>query len=101
TTGDYQVRHSPLLGRLVPKGGKYGYDLIAHVGVQTFLEGRALQDYLNDRRAGVDRWLTRQAKNEARPRRVEPSKGAAGLFSFVAGFDASGIVSGKPARDSR
>ncbi|MDY0171259.1 MAG: hypothetical protein RBS80_32260, partial [Thermoguttaceae bacterium] len=50
TTGDYQVRHSPLLGRLVPKGGKYGYDLIAHVGVQTFLEGRALQDIATELR---------------------------------------------------
>ncbi len=44
TTGDCQLRHSPLLAGLVPKGGKYGYDLIAHVGVQTFLEGRCLQD---------------------------------------------------------
>ena len=32
-----------MLAALVPKGGKYGYDLIAHVGTQTFLEGRGLQ----------------------------------------------------------
>ncbi len=43
TTSDHQVRHSPRLAAVVPKGGKYGYDLIAHVGMQTFLEGRKLQ----------------------------------------------------------
>ena len=43
TGHDHQVRRSPRLAALVPKGGKYGYDLIARVGVQTFLEGRALQ----------------------------------------------------------
>ena len=32
-----------MLAALVPKGGKYGYDLIADVGTQTFLEGRGLQ----------------------------------------------------------
>jgi hypothetical protein len=30
------------LARLVPPGGSYGYDLIAHVGCQTFLRGRTL-----------------------------------------------------------
>jgi hypothetical protein len=36
----------PLSGlqTLVPKGGRYGYDLIAHVGWQTFVKGRTLQD---------------------------------------------------------
>jgi len=32
------------LQTLVPKGGRYGYDLIAHVGWQTFVKGRTLQD---------------------------------------------------------
>jgi hypothetical protein len=36
------------LEELVPKGGTYGYDLIAHVGVETFLRGRALQDVANE-----------------------------------------------------
>lgn len=44
TAGNHQVRHSPRLAALVPKGGKYGYDLIAQVGTQTFLEGRGLQN---------------------------------------------------------
>lgn len=43
TTSDHQVRHSPRLAAMVPKGGKYGFDLIAHVGMQTFLHGRELQ----------------------------------------------------------
>ena len=43
TTSDHQVRHSPRLAALVPKGGKYGYDLIAQVGTQTFLEGGGLR----------------------------------------------------------
>jgi hypothetical protein len=44
TSPDQQRRHSSLLAGLVPKGGKYGYDLITHVGIQTFLQGRQLQD---------------------------------------------------------
>jgi hypothetical protein len=32
------------LDQVVPKGGTYGYDLIAHVGCQTFLHGRKLED---------------------------------------------------------
>ena len=32
------------LRNLVPKGGTYGYDLIAHVGCETFLRGRKLED---------------------------------------------------------
>lgn len=35
-------RSSPLT-RLVPKGGAYGYDLIAYVGCETFLRGRKLE----------------------------------------------------------
>jgi hypothetical protein len=31
------------LPRLVPKGGAYGYDLIAYVGCETFLRGRKLE----------------------------------------------------------
>jgi hypothetical protein len=31
------------LARLVPKGGAYGYDLIAYVGCETFLRGRKLE----------------------------------------------------------
>jgi hypothetical protein len=40
--------HAARLENLVPKGGAYGYDLIAHVGVETFLHGRALQDVAHD-----------------------------------------------------
>jgi hypothetical protein len=43
TTSDHQSRRSSRLAALVPKGGKYGYDLIAQVGTRTFLEGRELQ----------------------------------------------------------
>jgi hypothetical protein len=50
TTSDRQLRHSSLLANLVPKGGKYGYDLIAHVGLQTFLQGRELQDVARELR---------------------------------------------------
>jgi hypothetical protein len=31
------------LAHFVPKGGTYGYDLMAHVGCETFLQGRQLQ----------------------------------------------------------
>lgn len=31
------------LARFVPKGGLFGYDLIAHVGCETFLRGRKLE----------------------------------------------------------
>ena len=43
TASNHQPQRSPALAALVPKGGKYGYDLIAQVGTQTFLEGRGLQ----------------------------------------------------------
>ena len=36
------------LGRFVPKGGLYGYDLIAHVGCETFLRGRKLESVAHD-----------------------------------------------------
>jgi hypothetical protein len=39
-----QTRPASPLQTLVPKGGRYGYDLIAHVGWQTFVKGRALQE---------------------------------------------------------
>ncbi len=32
------------LADLVPKGGTYGYDLICHIGLETLLKGRPLQD---------------------------------------------------------
>ena len=44
TTSDHQRRRSSLLAGLVPKGGKYGYDLITHVGIQAFLHGRELRN---------------------------------------------------------
>ena len=36
------------LGDLVPKGNTYGYDLIAHVGCETFLRGRKLEEVARD-----------------------------------------------------
>ena len=44
TTSDHQRRRSSLLAGLVPKGGKYGYDLITHVGIEAFLHGRELRN---------------------------------------------------------
>jgi hypothetical protein len=41
---DKAPRPPSALQALVPKGGRYGYDLIAHVGWQTFVRGRTLQD---------------------------------------------------------
>ena len=38
---------SPLCD-LVPKGSTYGYDLIAHVGCETFLRGRKLEEVARD-----------------------------------------------------
>lgn len=37
-------RPSSPLHDVVPKGGTYGYDIIAYVGCQTFLRGRKLED---------------------------------------------------------
>lgn len=39
---------SPELAELVPRGGRYAYDLIAYVGQQSFSHGRQLQDIAND-----------------------------------------------------
>jgi len=41
---DKTVRLPSGLQALVPKGERYGYDLIAYVGWQTFVHGRTLQD---------------------------------------------------------
>lgn len=38
------VHPSPQLTDLVPRGGRYAYDLIAYVGQESFLHGRKLQD---------------------------------------------------------
>jgi hypothetical protein len=42
--GQQITQHSTELGQLVPRGGSYAFDLIAHVGVETFLHGRSLED---------------------------------------------------------
>jgi len=55
--GQTRTHHSPQLAAVVPKGGRYAYDLIAHVGVQSFLKGRPLQDVwqqLNDQRPSLN-----------------------------------------------
>jgi hypothetical protein len=39
-----QVHHSTQLASLVPPGARYGFDLIAHVAVESFLRGHSLQD---------------------------------------------------------
>ncbi|TVS14993.1 MAG: hypothetical protein EA424_17565 [Planctomycetaceae bacterium] len=36
------------LAQLVPNGGTYGYDLMAHVGCETFLQGRQLQSIAHE-----------------------------------------------------
>ncbi len=49
TTGEKETSRidSPLCD-LVPKGNTYGYDLIAHVGCETFLRGRKLEEVARD-----------------------------------------------------
>jgi len=49
TTGEKETGRvdSPLCD-LVPKGNTYGYDLIAHVGCETFLRGRKLKEVARD-----------------------------------------------------
>ena len=42
------THHSPQLAAIVPQGGHYAYDLIAHVGVESLLHGRKLQDLAKD-----------------------------------------------------
>lgn len=41
--GKTLLHHSPQLEAVVPKGHRYCYDLIAHVGLETFVNGRKLQ----------------------------------------------------------
>ena len=38
------MHHSTQLASLVPPGARYGFDLIAHVAVESFLRGHSLQD---------------------------------------------------------
>jgi hypothetical protein len=38
------IRRSAQLAGLIAKGSRYAFDLIAHVGVESFLRGRSLQD---------------------------------------------------------
>ena len=48
---------SAQLAEIVPSGARYGFDLIAHVGVETYLHGRSLQDLreeLAHRRPAID-----------------------------------------------
>lgn len=45
------------LAKIVPSGARYGFDLIAHVGVETYLHGRSLQDLREElarRRPAID-----------------------------------------------
>jgi hypothetical protein len=52
-----RVHRSPQLESLVPAGGRYAYDVIAYVGMKTFLEGRKLADVqqaLAERRPPLD-----------------------------------------------
>jgi hypothetical protein len=46
------TRRSEELARLVPAGCRYGYDLIAHVGLESFLHGRRLSDMQRQFAAG-------------------------------------------------
>jgi hypothetical protein len=43
-----QVCHSTQLANLVPPGARYGFDLIAHVAVESFLRGHSLKDIRRD-----------------------------------------------------
>ena len=45
-TGNGQdgIQRSAQLAGVVPSGARYGFDLIAHVGVETYLRGRGLED---------------------------------------------------------
>ncbi|MGH9565861.1 MAG: hypothetical protein ACRD4I_07760, partial [Candidatus Angelobacter sp.] len=42
------THHSPQLAAIAPQGGRYAYDLIAHVGVESLLHGCKLQDLTAD-----------------------------------------------------
>jgi hypothetical protein len=50
TAGDGRLApsHSARLAELVPWGARYGFDLIAQVGLETYLRGRRLQDFRED-----------------------------------------------------
>ena len=37
-------RRSQQLATVVPRGARYGFDLIAHVGVETYVRGRSLHE---------------------------------------------------------
>lgn len=41
---DPVVERSALLPNIVARGGRYAFDLISHVGVESYLHGRSLQD---------------------------------------------------------
>ncbi len=51
------VKRSPELSAVVPSGQRYGYDLMAHVGLEHFLRGRKLQD-IHDELSNKDTPLT-------------------------------------------
>ena len=51
--GPSGIWRSAQLAGVVPSGGRYGFDLIAHVGVETYLRGRGLEDV---RQELADRW---------------------------------------------
>jgi tetratricopeptide (TPR) repeat protein len=42
------VHRSTQLASLAPRGARYGFDLIAHVGVESFLRGHSLQEIRKD-----------------------------------------------------
>ncbi len=44
----YVTHHSPQLAMIAPQGGRYAYDLIAHVGVESLLHGQKLTDLAGD-----------------------------------------------------
>ena len=48
TGGEPPSRIDSPLGKLVPKGNTYGYDVIAHIGCETFLRGRTLEEVARD-----------------------------------------------------
>jgi hypothetical protein len=59
--GRSMIWRSAQLATLVPSGASYAFDLIAHVGVESYLRGRALQDIgreLAGRRPAINMPLT-------------------------------------------
>ena len=56
-SGHPVIQRSALLAQTVAPGGRYAFDLISHVGVESFLRGRSLQDIrqeLIDRQPSLD-----------------------------------------------